>query len=159
MFFRQVLNEDLGCASYFIADGGEAAVVDPKWEIEEYLRIAEENGLRIAHILETHNHADHLSGHGRLAEATGAVIHISKDAGVEYEHEPLSDGDVIEAGDVRIKTVATPGHRPEHVSFLVEDTGRGEAPSHIPHLQTSTIGILCSCLQLVFAALGLDLGD
>jgi len=128
MFFREVLNEDLGCASYVVAGGGEAAVVDPKWEIEEYLRIAEENGFDIAHILETHNHADHVSGKGRLAEATGAKIHISKDAGVEYDHEPLSDGDVVEVGGVRLVALSTPGHRPEHMSFLVEDTSRSGSP-------------------------------
>jgi hydroxyacylglutathione hydrolase len=128
VFFREVLNEDLGCASYVVADGGEAAVIDPKWEIDEYLEIAEENSFRISHILETHNHADHLSGRGRLVEATGATVHISKDAGVEYEHEPLDDGDVIELGDARIRTIATPGHRPEHLSFTVEDASRGEEP-------------------------------
>jgi glyoxylase-like metal-dependent hydrolase (beta-lactamase superfamily II)/rhodanese-related sulfurtransferase len=111
-----------------VADGDEAVVIDPKWEVEAYLRAAEENGFRITHILETHNHADHLSGKGRLAKATGAKIHISKDAGVEYEHEPLEEGDVIEVGEVRIVAVATPGHRPEHTSFLVEDTGRSEEP-------------------------------
>ena len=94
MFFRQVLHDDLGCASYVVADGGEAAVVDPKWEIDDYLELAEENGFRIAHVLETHNHADHVSGRGRLVDATGATVHVSKDAGVEYEHEPLADGDV-----------------------------------------------------------------
>lgn len=128
MFFREVLNEDLGCASYIIADGGEAVVVDPKWEVEDYIEIAKENGYRISTILETHNHADHVSGRGRLIEATGASVHISKDAGVEYEHEPLSDGDVIEVGQARIVAVATPGHRPEHTSFLVEDTSRSGEP-------------------------------
>jgi len=128
VFFREVINEDLGCGSYVIADGGEAAVVDPKWEIEEYLRIAEANGFKISRILETHNHADHLSGKGRLVEAAGATIRISKDAGVEYEHEPLDDGDVIEVGGARIIAVATPGHRPEHLSFIVEDTSRSEEP-------------------------------
>jgi glyoxylase-like metal-dependent hydrolase (beta-lactamase superfamily II)/rhodanese-related sulfurtransferase len=128
VFFREVLNEDLGCASYLVADGGEAAVIDPKWEIEEYLQMAEYNGFKISHILETHNHADHLSGKGRLVEATGATIHISKDAGVEYEHEPLEEGDIVELGGVCITAVATPGHRPEHLSFLVEDAGRSEVP-------------------------------
>ena len=128
MFFRQVFHDDLGCASYIVADGGEAAVIDPKWEMEDYLRVAEENGFSISHILETHNHADHLSGRGRLAGATGARLHVSKDAGVSYEHEPLSDGDVVEVGATRIRAVATPGHRPEHLSFLVEDTGRSEEP-------------------------------
>ena len=93
MFFRQVLHDDLGCASYLIADGGEAAVIDPKWEIEDYLALADENDFQITHILETHNHADHGSGRGRLQEATGATIHVSADAGVAYEHEPLGDGD------------------------------------------------------------------
>lgn len=128
MFFGEVVNEDLGCASYLVASGNEAVVIDPKWEVEEYLRIAEENGFTITHILETHNHADHLSGKGRLAKATGAKIHISKDAGVQYEHEPLEGGDVLELGGVRIVAVATPGHRPEHTSFLVEDTDRSEKP-------------------------------
>jgi hydroxyacylglutathione hydrolase len=128
VFFRQILNEDLSCASYMIADSGEAAVVDPKWEIEDYLRIAEENNSRVSHNLETHNHADHLSGRGRLKEATGAMLYISTDASVEYEHQALSDGDVVEVGSVRLIAVATPGHRPEHTCFLVEDTSRTEQP-------------------------------
>src|SRR5919204_1688085 len=101
MLFRQILHEDLGCASYVVADGGEAAVVDPKWQIEDYLELAHEHDFRIRHVLETHNHADHLSGRGRLAVATGATIHVSRDAGGEYEHEPLGDGDAIELGDTR----------------------------------------------------------
>lgn len=128
MFFRQVLHEDLGCASYVIADAGEGAVIDPKWEIEDYLALAEEHGFQIRHILETHNHADHISGRGRLQAATGATIHVSKDAGVDYEHEPLADGDAVEVGRARIVAVATPGHRPEHLAYLVEDRSRGEEP-------------------------------
>ena len=128
MFFRQVLHEDLGCASYVVADGGRAAVIDPKWEIEDYLELAEEQGFEIKHVLETHNHADHVSGHGRLAAATGATIHVSRDAGVEYEHEPLGPGDSVEVGRTRIVAVATPGHRPEHLAFLVEDRSRADAP-------------------------------
>ena len=127
MFFRQVLYDDLGCASYVIADGGEAAVVDPGWEIEEYVALAEEHGFRIAHILETHNHADHVSGHGRLAQATGARIHVSKDAGAQFDHEPIADGDSISVGSVRVTAVATPGHRPEHLSFRIEDGSRSDA--------------------------------
>jgi glyoxylase-like metal-dependent hydrolase (beta-lactamase superfamily II) len=124
MLFRQVLHEDLGCASYLIADGSEAAVIDPKWEIEDYLDLAAEHELQVAHVLETHNHADHVSGHGRLAAATGAAIHISREAGAEYEHEPLADGDVLELGHARLTACATPGHRPEHMAFLVEDSSR-----------------------------------
>ena len=76
MLFRQGMPDRLGCASYVIADGGEAAVVDPKWEIEDYLGLAEEHGFRIAHVLEMHSHADHLSRRGRLARATGATLYV-----------------------------------------------------------------------------------
>src|ERR687887_251903 len=99
MLFRQVLHEDLGCASYMVADGGEAAVVDPKWEIEDYLDLAREHSFRIRHVLETHNHADHLSGHGRLAAATGATLHVAAEAGAAYEHEPLEEGTTVAIGD------------------------------------------------------------
>ena len=78
MLFRQITHDDLGCASYLIGDedSGAAAVVDPRLEIDEYLRLARYAGVRIEHILETHNHADHVSGHGRLAVATGAVREV-----------------------------------------------------------------------------------
>jgi hydroxyacylglutathione hydrolase len=125
MFFRQVLHKDLGCASYVVADGGEAAIFDPKWDVEEYLALAEENGFLIAHVFETHNHADHVSGHGRLAKATGATIHVSQNADVAYEHEPLADGDIVSVGKARIVAIATPGHRPEHLAFVVVDDDRG----------------------------------
>jgi glyoxylase-like metal-dependent hydrolase (beta-lactamase superfamily II)/rhodanese-related sulfurtransferase len=128
VFFRQVLNDDLGCASYVIADGGEAAVIDPKWEIEDYLRLADENDFRIAHILETHNHADHVSGHGRLAAATGAPIYAPHKAEVEYDHVPLADGDTVAIGEVRIRAFETPGHRPEHLAYTVTDASRADEP-------------------------------
>src|ERR687888_683682 len=128
MLFRQVLHEDLGCASYVIADGGEAAVVDPKWEIEDYLDLAREHAFRIRHVLETHNHADHLSGRGRLAAATGATLYVSAEAGAEYDHEPLEEGMTLELGDAHITALRTPGHRPEHLVFVVEDRSREEAP-------------------------------
>jgi len=128
MFFRQILHDDLGCASYVIADAGEAAVVDPKWEIDEYLQLADEHGFEISHILETHNHADHVSGRGRLAIATGAKIHVSPTPALEYPHETLADGEAIEFGSVRIEAMATPGHRPEHTSYLVFDRSRGAEP-------------------------------
>jgi glyoxylase-like metal-dependent hydrolase (beta-lactamase superfamily II)/rhodanese-related sulfurtransferase len=128
MFFRQVLHRDLGCASYVIADGGEGAVIDPKWEIEEYLALAEENGFEIRHVLETHNHADHVSGRGRLAEATGATIHVPNADEAAFECRAVGEGSSVELGDVRIVALATPGHRPEHVAYLVEDRSRGDEP-------------------------------
>ena len=125
MFFRQVLHEDLGCASYVVADGDEALVIDPKWDVEDYLALADEHGFGIRHILETHNHADHVSGKGRLAKATGAEIHVPAAADVAFEHRPLSDGDEVRIGDVTVTAVATPGHRPEHMAYAVADESRG----------------------------------
>jgi hydroxyacylglutathione hydrolase len=130
VIFRQIVHDDLGCASYFVGDedAGVAAVVDPRFEIDEYLALARYLGVRIEHVLETHNHADHVSGHGRLAAATGATIHVHKDAGVEYAHEPFEDGTEIELGSVKMRAMHTPGHRPEHTAFALIDTDRGDEP-------------------------------
>ena len=130
MIFRQIVHDDLGCASYFVGDedAGVAAVVDPRFEIDEYLELARYRGVTIEHGLETHNHADHVSGHGRLAAATGATIHVHKDAGVDYANEPFEDGTEIELGAVRVRAIHTPGHRPEHTAFALIDTNRGDEP-------------------------------
>jgi hydroxyacylglutathione hydrolase len=127
MIFRQFIHEDLGCASYLIGDqqAGVAAVVDPKFEIDGYLSTAAYMGVSIEHVLETHNHADHLSGHGRLAAATGATIHIHRDATPAYEHEPFDDGWELELGDLLIRALHTPGHRPEHTAYVLTDRARG----------------------------------
>ena len=130
MIFRQITHEDLGCASYFVGDhsAGVAAVVDPRFEIDEYLELARYLGVQIDHVLETHNHADHVSGHGRLAAATGATIHIHRSAQAEYEHEPFDDGHELELGSVIVRAVHTPGHRPEHTAFALIDGSRGDEP-------------------------------
>jgi hydroxyacylglutathione hydrolase len=130
MIFRQITHDDLGCASYLIGDedAGIAAVVDPKLEIEEYLALARYMGVRIEHILETHNHADHVSGHGRLAAATGATIHINRIAAPDYAHEPFDDGWELALGRVIVRALHTPGHRPEHTAFALIDTARGPEP-------------------------------
>jgi rhodanese-related sulfurtransferase/glyoxylase-like metal-dependent hydrolase (beta-lactamase superfamily II) len=128
--FRQIVHDDLGCASYLIGDehAGVAAVVDPKLEIDEYLAIARYVGVSIEHVLESHNHADHVSGHGRLAAATGATIHVHRDAEVDYEHEPFDDGWELELGALLVRAMHTPGHRPEHTAFALIDTARGPEP-------------------------------
>ena len=130
MIFRQLIHDDLGCASYLIGDekAGVAAVVDPRFEVDEYLELARYMGVRVEHVFETHNHADHVSGHGRLAAATGAVIHIHRDAQPSYEHRPFDDGEEFELGSLRIRAVHTPGHRPEHTAFALIDTRRGDEP-------------------------------
>jgi hydroxyacylglutathione hydrolase len=130
MIFRQITHDDLGCASYFVGDydAGVAAVVDPRLEIGPYLELARYLSVEIAHVLETHNHADHVSGHGRLAAATGATIHIHRTAAPDYEHEPFDDGWQLDVGRVRVGALHTPGHRPEHTAFTLTDTSRGEEP-------------------------------
>jgi glyoxylase-like metal-dependent hydrolase (beta-lactamase superfamily II)/rhodanese-related sulfurtransferase len=130
VIFRQFINDDLGCASYLVGDehAGVAAVVDPRLEVDEYLRLARFAGVEIAHILETHTHADHVSGHGRLAEATGATIHVNRLAGAAYPHEPIDDGWELGLGEVRVRALHTPGHRPEHTCFCLTDTSRGDGP-------------------------------
>src|SRR5687767_7194762 len=130
MLFRQILQEDLSCASYLIGDtsSGIAAVVDPQWDIEPYLRLSRLHGVQIEHVLETHNHADHVSGHGRLARATGATIHIHALADAEYPHQPCEDGWRLDLGGVVLEALHTPGHRPEHTAFIVRSAERGGGP-------------------------------
>ena len=122
MIFRQITHDDLGCASYLIGDekAGVAAVVDPRFEVEEYLELARYMGVSIEHVFETHNHADHVSGHGRLAAATGAAIHIHCLAGATYAHEPFDDSNEWELGALKVRALHTPGHRPEHVAFALD---------------------------------------
>jgi len=130
VIFRQLIHDDLGCASYLIGDdrAGVAAVVDPKIDVHAYLKLARFLGVAIDHVLETHTHADHVSGHGRLRAATGATIHVHREAGAEYEHEPFEDGWELALGSVIVRALHTPGHRPEHTAFALVDMGRGGEP-------------------------------
>ncbi|MEP6953928.1 MAG: MBL fold metallo-hydrolase [Solirubrobacteraceae bacterium] len=130
MIFRQITHDDLGCASYMVGDedAGVVAVVDPKLDIDEYLRLARYLGVRIEHILETHNHADHVSGHGRLVAATGATIHIHADATPDYDHEGFTHGWELALGALIVRALHTPGHRPEHTAFVLVDTARSDEP-------------------------------
>jgi hydroxyacylglutathione hydrolase len=120
--FRQFVDDDLGCASYLIGDeaAGEAVVVDPAYRIEPYLEEAGRTGMQIVRVLETHTHADHVSGHGRLALEHRVPVSIHSLAEAEYPHEPFADGDEIRVGSTAIRVLLTPGHRPEHCCFLVD---------------------------------------
>jgi hydroxyacylglutathione hydrolase len=120
--FKQLVDDDLGCASYLIGDeaAGEAVVVDPAYAIEPYLEAADAEGLRIVRVLETHNHADHVSGHGRFALEHGTPVAIHELADVAYPCETLADGDEVLVGSIPIRVLHTPGHRPEHCCFLVD---------------------------------------
>jgi hydroxyacylglutathione hydrolase len=124
MLFRQFVDEDLGCASYLVgdADAGEALLIDPGYAIEPYLAAAEQEGVRIVRVLETHTHADHVSGHGRLALEHEIPVSIHGDAAAAYPHDALADGDEARAGSVTARAIHTPGHRPEHCCFLVDGT-------------------------------------
>jgi glyoxylase-like metal-dependent hydrolase (beta-lactamase superfamily II)/rhodanese-related sulfurtransferase len=122
VIFKQLVDDDLGCASYLIGDeaAGEAVVVDPPYAIERLLDSAEGAGVRIVRTLETHNHADHVSGHGRLALEHDVPVSIHALAEVAYPCDTLADGDEIAVGSLSVKVLHTPGHRPEHCCFLVE---------------------------------------
>jgi hydroxyacylglutathione hydrolase len=131
MIFQQVANEDSGCLSYLIGCGeaGQAIVVDPgRDRVNEYLRLARKKGLRIAHVLETHTHADHISGNRDLAAATGAPILVHHAAGVAFEHQDVRDGDAIRVGNVEVRVAHTPGHTPDSISLFVIDHARGPQP-------------------------------
>ena len=130
MLFRQFIDDDLGCASYLVGDAGagEAVVVDPAYAIEQYVEDAERAGVRIVRVLETHTHADHVSGHGRLALEHGLPVATHPAAEPDYAFEPLGDGQQIRLGGVSLTTIHTPGHRPEHCAFAVTDHTRADEP-------------------------------
>jgi hydroxyacylglutathione hydrolase len=130
MIFHQFLNDDLGCASYLVGDeeAGIAVIVDPPFAIEPVLREATRHGLGIVRTIETHTHADHVSGHGRLALEHDIPISVHVDAAVDYPHDPMRDGDEIEVGAVTLGVIHTPGHRPEHCCLTVVDNSRGKEP-------------------------------
>ncbi|HEX7022432.1 MAG TPA: rhodanese-like domain-containing protein [Trueperaceae bacterium] len=134
MFFKRIYEQELAQASYVIGcqQAGRAVVVDPRRDIGAYLEVAAANGLEIAAVTETHVHADYLSGARELAAATGAALYLSDEGGEDwryrFEHEPLHDGDEIAVGQVRLRAQHTPGHTPEHLSFMVIDGATADAP-------------------------------
>ena len=130
----------LSHASYMIASEGEAAVVDPQRDVEIYLKAAEEQGLQIRHIFETHLHADFVSGHKELAARTGAKIYIGAPANAEFPHVPLTDGFEVQMGAVRIRALETPGHTPESMCFVVTDETKSAQPCAVLTGDTLFIG-------------------
>ncbi len=130
MLFKQFVDDDLGCASYLIGDerAGAAILVDPAYAIEQYLDECKRRNVEVVVVLETHTHADHVSGHGRLALEHGIPVRVHGAAEASFAHEPLVDGTEIELGDVVIRTIHTPGHRPEHCAFAVIDRSRANEP-------------------------------
>lgn len=132
MFIKQFVDEGLGNSSYLIGseETGQAVAIDPQRDVDRYVRVAEGVGLRLTHALETHLHADFVSGVRELAARAGVTIGASAESELAFDYLPLNEGDRIELGDLVINVLATPGHTPEHVSYTIEKVD-GEAPEAI----------------------------
>jgi glyoxylase-like metal-dependent hydrolase (beta-lactamase superfamily II)/rhodanese-related sulfurtransferase len=128
MYFEQFYLGCLAHASYMLGSEGEAAVVDPQRDVEIYLKAADQHGLKIRHIFETHLHADFVSGHLELAERTGAQIYIGAQAGATFPHVALHDGSEVRFGKLRITALETPGHTPEGMCMVVTDEEKSRDP-------------------------------
>jgi len=133
MYFKQILNERCGCASYLIASrqSAEAAIVDPAIETEQYEALLGERGFTLRYVIDTHVHADHVSGARKLAAAHGAALCLHESATVAYPFRALKDGEELAIGQVRLRVLHTPGHRPELISLLVINPPRSPEPSMV----------------------------
>ena len=128
MYFEQFYLGCLAHASYMLASGGEAVVVDPQRDVELYLKAAGEQGVAIRHIFESHLHADFVSGHKELAARTGANIYMGAQAGAMFPHVPVSDGFELKFGKASIRVLETPGHTPESICLVVTDEEKSSSP-------------------------------
>jgi hydroxyacylglutathione hydrolase len=130
VIFEQIVWRDLGCASYVVGcqGAGEVVVVDPPLDVREVLAACRRHDARLIGVIETHTHADHVSGHGILALGHGCWIGIHEGANAAYEHRPLREGDRIEVGNIALDILHTPGHRPEHCCIAVSDRTRADEP-------------------------------
>jgi hydroxyacylglutathione hydrolase len=144
MILRQFLHASPVAASYLFGCGGRAAgaVVDPVGDIAPYLRTAEETGMRIRYVIDTHLHADHVSAGRELAEAAGASYVLFAEAKGAFPFHGVRDGDVLELGNVTIGVLHTPGHTPEHISLLVTDRTRANEPWFVLTGHTLMVGDL-----------------
>jgi len=131
MFVQQFFVKGIAHSSYLLGGTTACAIVDPRRDIGIYLDAAKDMGMKITHILETHLHADFISGHLDLAEATGAVIYAPKSAKCQFKHKAVAEGNTFKIENMHIKVLETPGHTPEHISYVVTDTSRGSEPSAV----------------------------
>ncbi|HYE64188.1 MAG TPA: rhodanese-like domain-containing protein [Pyrinomonadaceae bacterium] len=131
MYFKQFYLGCLAHASYLIGSGGEAAVVDPQRDVDQYITEAEAQGLKIKYVIETHLHADFVSGHRELGARTGAEIVFGEKAGATFQHRAVKNGDEIRLGKVILRILETPGHTPESISVLVIDTEVSDQPQKV----------------------------
>jgi hydroxyacylglutathione hydrolase len=128
MYFEQFYLGCLAHASYMLASEGEAVVVDPQRDVDLYLKAAEDHGVTIRHIFESHLHADFVSGHKELAARTGAKIYMGAQAGATFPHVPVSDGFELTFGKASIRVLETPGHTPESICLVITDADEPAAP-------------------------------
>src|SRR4030043_936655 len=126
MIVQQFFVNGLAHISYILGGSKTCGVIDPRRDIQIYLDTAKTMGLKITHILETHMHADFISGHLDLAEKTGAKIYVPASANGQFKHQPLQEGDEFMIDDVAVRVIETPGHTPEHLSYVVVDESRGK---------------------------------
>jgi hydroxyacylglutathione hydrolase len=131
VFFRQLLNDDTACASYLLGckSRGALAVVDPHVDlVDDYVSLAEAQGVPIVAVLETHVQADHVSGLPALVERTGARAYLPAGSGAAFDHHPLADGEVVKLGNTEVQAIATPGHAGAHHAYVVTDHARADEP-------------------------------
>lgn len=140
MYFRQFRIADMGCASYLIGSEGEAMVVDPQWRIEPYLRLAQKENLKIRTIIDTHLHADHVSGNRRLTAATGATIYLHEAAKATFNHTPLSNEQILTLGHINVKVLHSPGHTGESIMLLLNETDQPEIAPYLLSGDTLFVG-------------------
>ena len=140
MYFKQFYLGCLAHASYLIGSDGEAAAVDPQRDVDQYIDEAASLGLAIKYVVETHLHADFVSGHHELAERTGARIVFGSKAGAAFDHLAVHDGDTLEIGKARLKILETPGHTPESISLLLSDPDDDAKPMKVLTGDTLFIG-------------------
>src|SRR5215210_8129369 len=140
MYFKQFYLGCLAHASYLVGSEGEAAVVDPQRDVAQYVEEAEAQGLKIKYVVETHLHADFVSGHTELAARTGAEIVIGAKAGARFPHRAVRDGDELRVGRVVLRVLETPGHTPESISIVVIDTEVSPEPRKVLTGDTLFVG-------------------
>jgi hydroxyacylglutathione hydrolase len=129
-FVEPFVDKGLGNSAYLIGshDTKKGILIDPLRDVDQYLRAASEHGIQLTHVLDTHLHADFVSGNREIAQQTGAVIGASAEAGVGFDHQPLTEDSIIDLGAFQIRVMGTPGHTPEHISFLIIESD-SETPS------------------------------
>lgn len=140
MHFKQFYLGCLSHASYYLGSGDEAAVIDPQRDVQQYLDEADANGQRITYIIETHSHADFVSGHIELAKRTGAEIIYGERANTQFPTHKVKDGDELKVGNVRLRFFETPGHTPESITIVAEDMEESKAPAKMFTGDTLFIG-------------------